>query len=332
MKHTTFTLLFVLIFVGIPNTTLGSHNTSKFNTSSLGKNIVEEVPVPVLFGVELSKLIPDFGDPRGGGTRLHEGQDMRAPKGTPIVSPTKAIVIKLGTGSSAGKFVHTANPGGEEFRYLHLDAINVKVGDKLDIGDLIGTVGDTGNAPDGIYHLHFEIKDNGTPTDPYKRLVKEFTLKQKISFLDDILKEVKNADKYAETLVDNFPDEFSEALNKDYDLPRKIENALEDTGVVSQKELLETLNNLLQKIPVLLKNELSIGDQTKEVALMQLYFIYSSAGSARDQLAKAGATGYYGPITVATISEYQLKEKIAVTGIYDSQTRLHIINNFENDK
>jgi len=327
MKYSSFILLFILIFIGIPNTTFGSHNTSKFNTASLGKNTVEEIPVPVLFGVELSKLVPDFGDPRGGGTRLHEGQDMRAPKGTPIVSPTKAIVISLGTGNSAGKFVHTANPGGEEFRYLHLDSIDVKVGDELEVGDLIGTVGDTGNAPDGIYHLHFEIKNDSTPTDPYKRLVDGFTLKDKISFLDGILKDVDDAEEYAETLVDNFPNEFSAALNEDYDLPRKIENALEDTGVVSQKELLETLNDLLQKIPVLLKNELSIGDQTKEVALMQLYFIYSSKGDARDQLAKAGATGYYGPITRATISEYQFKEKITVTGIYDSQTRLHIINN-----
>ncbi|MEZ4200795.1 MAG: M23 family metallopeptidase [Candidatus Paceibacterota bacterium] len=108
--------------------------------------------------------------------------------GTPIVSPTEAIVVRTGTGPSAGRYVYTANPGGETC-YMHLDSIaDIDRGDVLKPGDLVGTV-DTGNAPDGVYHLHFEIRD-----DDNAHLIRmnesliPFTLKEKASFLEDILK------------------------------------------------------------------------------------------------------------------------------------------------
>ena len=97
--------------------------------SSLDDEIVEEFKVPLLFG--LVPVTSNYGDSRGGGTRQHEGQDFFAPKGSPIVSPTEAVVIRTGSGASAGNYVYTANPGGETFRYMHLDEIaNIKRGDK----------------------------------------------------------------------------------------------------------------------------------------------------------------------------------------------------------
>jgi hypothetical protein len=67
------------------NTSEGSRSGS-VNRSDLDTDIVEAFPVPVLFGVDYDALVPDFGDVRGGGTRSHEGQDMRESQGAPIVS------------------------------------------------------------------------------------------------------------------------------------------------------------------------------------------------------------------------------------------------------
>src|SRR5690606_7271821 len=123
---------------------------------------------------------PDFGDPRDGGDREHEGQDILAPRGTPILSPTEAVVLRIGNGSSSGKNVYTANPGGETFVYMHLDEIasDLEEGDRLDTGDLIGYVGNTGNASGGPAHLHFEIREGREAKDPYPRLLASFTVEE----------------------------------------------------------------------------------------------------------------------------------------------------------
>ncbi|MEZ4103825.1 MAG: peptidoglycan DD-metalloendopeptidase family protein [Candidatus Paceibacterota bacterium] len=298
-----------------------------FTTSAawLDNKPVKDIPVPVLFGIDLNKLIPDFGDSRGGGTRLHEGQDMRAPKGTPIISPTDAIVRKTGEENSAGKFVYTDNPGGENFRYMHLDTIEVKVGDKLKAGDLIGTVGDTGNAPDGVYHLHFEIRKDRKATDPFPRLVDSYNLKEKMALLDSIFDDIKDEDGLAEILVSNFSDLFQIALNENYDLPRELEKELTNQKITSTADLLKTLNELIDKIPILLNMELNIGDENIAVSLLQTYLIFSSNGPNKELLANTGATGYFGPLTKDAMVEYQKNNSLPLTGIYDQNTRLKMI-------
>ncbi|HYE23434.1 MAG TPA: M23 family metallopeptidase [Candidatus Paceibacterota bacterium] len=155
----------------------------------LDDDVVKNLPIPVLLGVSPAQLARNFGDVRGGGTRTHEGLDIMAPKGAFVASPTDAVVTRTGTGESAGIYVYTANPGGETFAYMHLDAIaeGVKPGTVLKAGDLIGYVGNTGNASGGAPHLHFEIRDNGKVIDPYLRLTKEFSAGQRIAVLKDIL-------------------------------------------------------------------------------------------------------------------------------------------------
>ena len=161
-------LVIYILIISLPLTTFARYE--RIDRGNLGDDMVEEFSIPVLFGVEFDDLVPDFGDSRGGGTRTHEGQDMRALKGAPIVSPTEAVVIKTGTGSSAGKYVYTANPGGETFRYMHLDYIaDLYPGDRLDVGDFIGTVGDTGlvrKSGRDASHLHFEIYQDGSRVNP----------------------------------------------------------------------------------------------------------------------------------------------------------------------
>ncbi len=138
----------------------------------LGSEIVRIIPVPVS-GISLSSITPNFGDPRDGGARSHEGLDIMAPRGTEIISPTKAVVIRIGDGASSGLTVATANPGDETFVYMHLDSIkeDLEEGDEIEVGDVLGYVGNTGNASGGATHLHFEIRgEDREAKDPYPRL------------------------------------------------------------------------------------------------------------------------------------------------------------------
>lgn len=288
----------------------------------LDDDIEEDIYMPVLF-YDLEDMISDFGEPRGGGTRTHEGQDILSPEGTPIVSPTEAIVIDTGVWSGAGNYVTTANPGGETFRYMHLDYVaDLDRGDELDPGDFIGTVGDTGNAPDGVYHLHFEILDEDRdPIDPYDRITKEFTLIKQISFLRDVFRDIRNDEDYAEFLVETWPDEFHTAYEEGWTLPRDVKDVLEDSGVDDEIEAKDGLRDVLKIIPQVVTTDLETGDDGVLVSLVQLYLIYTTDGPERDRLAAAGPTGYYGTITANAVRAYQDEENMSETGKYDARTR-----------
>ncbi len=160
--------------------------------NKLDDDAVEDLPMPVLF-VKRSAVYADFGDPRDGGARTHEGQDILAPLNSFVVSPTDAVVTRVGKQSSEGNFVNVAAPGGETFIFMHLDhfAAGLSAGDVLKPGDLIGYVGNTGNAAGGPTHLHFEIRENRTPTDPYPRLTGSFTTEELIASLTSIVADLK---------------------------------------------------------------------------------------------------------------------------------------------
>jgi peptidoglycan hydrolase-like protein with peptidoglycan-binding domain len=240
--------------------------------------------------------------------------------GAPIVSPTDAIVTRVGDGDDSGLYVSTANPGGESFRYMHLDTIaEIRAGDKLKAGDFIGTVGNTGNASGGAAHLHFEIHEDGDPTDPYPRLDGEFTFKEKISFLEDVFENYDGStSEYAEFLVKTYPQELRRALNEKLSLPRPITQALKKAGIVDTSDLQKQLDQLIDSIPSLLVRDLSLGDSGPEVSLLQFFLIFRSDNAA---LRGAGATGYFGSITETALREYQRTIKVEETGVFDAETR-----------
>src|SRR3990167_9066008 len=62
-------------------------NEIQLKINALGSVAISSLPIPILFGVGLGNFSPNFGDPRDGGARLHEGEDIMAVKGTPIVFP-----------------------------------------------------------------------------------------------------------------------------------------------------------------------------------------------------------------------------------------------------
>ncbi len=291
----------------------GSSYRSKI--SKLDDDAVENLPIPILFGVTLGMIWPNFGDDRDGGSRQHEGLDIMAPEGAPIISPTEAVVTSTGNGSGSGKYVSTANPGGERFVYMHLSEISVKAGDELDAGDLIGLVGDTGNAKGGPAHLHFEIRDGRKATDPYPRITEELSLKDKITFLKTALARVDDRDDLAEFVAENYQGELWQAKSADIDLPKDIEDELEDIPTTTPSGTTPA-------------GDLTLDSQGPLVATLQSFLIAKDTGPAAKALATAGATGYFGPITQRALIEYQTASGISpASGYFGPKTRAYILLN-----
>jgi murein DD-endopeptidase MepM/ murein hydrolase activator NlpD len=133
--------------------------------------------VPVQ-GIEASALHDTYAEQRGGGSRTHEALDIPAPRGTPVLSATGGRVLKLFDSKAGGRMVYAAD-SSERFilMYAHLDsyAPGLADGTPLTRGQVIGTVGTTGNAPPNVPHLHFAIARSndvkqwwkGAPVNPY---------------------------------------------------------------------------------------------------------------------------------------------------------------------
>ena len=99
-----------------------------------------------------------WGAPRGVGRR-HEGQDIFAPRGTPILSATNGYVYKIGENNLGGQTVSVIGSGGRVYYYAHLDsyAPGLEVGDRVSKRTVLGYVGTTGNAQGTPPHLHFGV-------------------------------------------------------------------------------------------------------------------------------------------------------------------------------
>jgi murein DD-endopeptidase MepM/ murein hydrolase activator NlpD len=100
--------------------------------------------------------------------RLHPGIDLLVPTGTPVTAARAGRVTYAGRAQRYGLLVVVDHGDGTESYYAHLRAIAVRVGDEVAQGDGLGAAGATGNATGP--HLHFEIRQGGTPVDPLVRL------------------------------------------------------------------------------------------------------------------------------------------------------------------
>ena len=118
-------------------------------------------------------LTDTWGAARSNG-RSHEGIDIFAPRGTPIHSTTDGIVRKVGNNTLGGRVVSIIGPGGSGHYYAHLeDYADIAVGDWVNAGDVIGYVGDSGNAKGTPPHVHYGIYINGSAVNPYPLLIKK---------------------------------------------------------------------------------------------------------------------------------------------------------------
>ncbi|HKO57234.1 MAG TPA: M23 family metallopeptidase [Thermoanaerobaculia bacterium] len=125
------------------------------------------LPVPV-DGVRPRGLIDSWGSIRSGG-RHHQGIDIFAPRNTPIRSTTSGIVVTVGVNRLGGRIVRILGPGPMWHYYAHLERYGgLRPGDEVQPGDVVGYVGDSGNARGTPPHLHYGIyRFEGGAVNPY---------------------------------------------------------------------------------------------------------------------------------------------------------------------
>lgn len=118
-------------------------------------------------------LADTWGGARSAG-RSHEGIDIFAARGTPIHATTEGIVSKVGENNLGGRTVTVIGAGGAGHYYAHLESYaDISPNDWVDAGDIIGYVGDSGNAKGTPTHVHYGIYINGRAVNPYPLLAKD---------------------------------------------------------------------------------------------------------------------------------------------------------------
>lgn len=118
-------------------------------------------------GVRVRQVADTWGAPRDG-SRQHAGQDIFAPRGTPVYSATEGYVLRVGESPRGGKTVFVLGAGGRRYYYAHLDAHaeGLAAGDYVTPDSLLGYVGTTGNARGTPPHLHFGVYMTGGAINP----------------------------------------------------------------------------------------------------------------------------------------------------------------------
>ena len=99
---------------------------------------------------------------------VHQGLDIFAARGTPVVAVGAAVVTSKRAGAVSGLAVKITDAAGVQYFYGHLDrfAAGLRPGQQVRAGQILGYVGNSGNAVGGATHVHFEILLGGLPTPP----------------------------------------------------------------------------------------------------------------------------------------------------------------------
>lgn len=112
-------------------------------------------------------FIDSWGFPRSGGRR-HQGVDIFAAHGTPLYAVADGTIQRLTSNRLGGLSIHLLDDAGDRYYYAHLSSFAVKAGQRVHAGDVIGAVGNTGNARTTPPHLHWQQHPgNGAPVNPY---------------------------------------------------------------------------------------------------------------------------------------------------------------------
>lgn len=125
-------------------------------------------------GIEPGDLDDTFTARRSGGRR-HRAIDIMAPRGTPVLAVSDGEITRIHTNRLGGKVLYLRGHGGShDFYYAHLDAYapGLEVGQTVRQGQVLGTVGNTGNARRTPPHLHFQVlrrsgRGRGAPVNPF---------------------------------------------------------------------------------------------------------------------------------------------------------------------
>ena len=127
-----------------------------------------KIPPTFIKPISGGKLTSRFGRrtaPKKGASTNHKGVDWGIPRGSTIVASSGGTVTKAGWGGGYGYVVYIKHPGGIETRYAHCSKVLVSAGQTVKQGQKIALSGNTGVSTGP--HLHFEIRMNGTPVNPF---------------------------------------------------------------------------------------------------------------------------------------------------------------------
>jgi len=111
----------------------------------------------------------EFGvrsDPWAHDRSMHEGLDIASPHGQPVAAPSDGTAVFVGTEGGYGKVLVIDHGYGVKTRYGHLSEIFVHLGDRIQRGEKVAAVGNTGRSTGP--HLHYEVRVNGIPQNPRK--------------------------------------------------------------------------------------------------------------------------------------------------------------------
>lgn len=148
-------LVLLTLFVGIGFCSFAFKKKKKHHASATA-SVSKSLAFPV--SGKKSNIGSFWGDSRDGGIRRHKGIDIFAKKGTPVVAISDGVVTDRGNGGRGGKVVWLkAKNQPFSAYYAHLDKQLVKTGQRVHKGQVLGTVGNTGNARTTPSHLHFGI-------------------------------------------------------------------------------------------------------------------------------------------------------------------------------
>lgn len=158
--RSTLSLIFIVVFL-VACSTAPKKPSQPLNPAMVQKlknmSLPNQLPIPVQ-GVKNNNLTDTWGASRSSG-RIHEGVDIMAPRGTKVFSATEGLIADLRNNNLGGKVIWIVGPGGSWHYYAHLDGHKrgLRVGDYVKKGDLIGYVGNTGNARKTAPHLHYGL-------------------------------------------------------------------------------------------------------------------------------------------------------------------------------
>lgn len=136
------------------------------------KSVEVSTPHSAFFAAPLSfdRITSAFGMRDG---RMHEGVDLAAQSGTPIMAAAGGTVTFSGNVEGYGKLIILSHDNDYESYYAHCSVLYASLGDSVSQGDVIAEVGSTGKSTGP--HLHFEIRKGGSPLDPMPHLGEAFT-------------------------------------------------------------------------------------------------------------------------------------------------------------
>jgi len=164
--------------------------TARLDDITVEARPISQIALAFPQDAEVTHFDDTWGHARSGGRR-HKGSDLMAPKHTPVYAVADGVVSIMRTSGMAGNWIGIEHAGGVESWYMHLNndshgtdngradpadvyGPGIEVGAFVSAGQLIGYVGDSGNAERSGSHTHFELRVDGRAIDPYPLLAKAF--------------------------------------------------------------------------------------------------------------------------------------------------------------